>query len=131
LDANVHMPQKRMREREGGGKDDQQSTTVQQLLKKLIYESQWERIPDVKHDTQFRRCNGRWAEKSPSEGIEIVEKNHYSRPKLERLREPEECTAFSNLSIAPCLSINSTLTVQNSLPTTAAILSFTQQAQNG
>jgi hypothetical protein len=74
---------------------------------------------------------GDGAEKSPSEGIEIVQKNHYSRPKLERFREPEECAAFSNLSIAPCLSINSTLTVQNSFPTTAAILSFTQQAQKG
>jgi len=54
---------------------------------------------------------GDGAEKSPSEGIEIVEKNYYLRPKLERLREPEECAAFSNLSITPCLSINSTLTV--------------------
>jgi hypothetical protein len=74
---------------------------------------------------------GDGAEKSPSEGIEIVEKNYCSRPKLERLREPEECAAFSNRSIAPCLSINSTLTVQNSFSTTAAILSLTQQAQNG
>jgi hypothetical protein len=65
LDANMHNPQKRMREREGGGKDDQQSTTVQQLLKKLIYECQWERIPDVEHDTQIRRCNGRWGRKKP------------------------------------------------------------------
>jgi len=49
----------------GGGKDDPQLTTVQQLLKRLIYESQWERIPDVKHDTQIRRCNGRWGRKKP------------------------------------------------------------------
>ncbi len=59
----------REREREVGGKDDQQSTTtVQQLLKKLIYECQWERIPDVEHDTQIRRCNGKWGRKKPKWG---------------------------------------------------------------